>query len=135
MVTNGPSRQKWSKSPKMVKIVQNGTSLSAQRARRTKTRGPKGLQLEVEARRACRAPRLLVSIYFKTQNNLSWSCKLGCMLYKFFSSGWAADTAAASIELPTFPFSPTGAAQGYIKEAQNPLLKNFFKNKLSLGVA
>ena len=54
---------KWSK---MVKMVKNGgpelkrarrTGLSARRARRTKSRGPKGLQLEVGARRA---PRLLV---------------------------------------------------------------------------
>ena len=36
-------------------------SLSAQRARRTKSRGPKGLQLEVGARRA---PKLLVFSYF-----------------------------------------------------------------------
>ena len=54
---------KWSK---MVKMVKNGgpelkrarrTGLSARRARWTKSRGPKGLQLEVGARRA---PRLLV---------------------------------------------------------------------------
>ena len=42
------------------------TGLSAQRARRTKSRGLKNLQLEVGA---CRAPRLLVAyivyIYFK----------------------------------------------------------------------
>ena len=60
MIQNG---QKWSKWSKMVK---NGgpdlkraqrTGLGARRARRTKSRGPKGLQLEVGARRA---PRLLV---------------------------------------------------------------------------
>ena len=54
MVENG---QKWSKWSKMVK---NGgidlkraqrTGLSARRARRTKSRGPKGLQLEVGPRR------------------------------------------------------------------------------------
>ena len=39
--------------------------LSAIRARRTKSRGPKGLQLEVGARRA---PRLLVSNMFQIQN-------------------------------------------------------------------
>ena len=63
MVQNGPNGRKWSKWSKMVK---NGgpdlkraqrTGLSARRARRTKSRGPKGLQLEVGARRA---PRLLV---------------------------------------------------------------------------
>ena len=51
---------------KRVKMIKNGgpdlkrarlTGLSARRARRTKSRGPKGLQLEVGARRA---PRLLV---------------------------------------------------------------------------
>ena len=60
MIQNG---QKWSKWSKMVK---NGrpdlqrarrTGPSARRARGTKSRGPKGLQLEVRARRA---PRLLV---------------------------------------------------------------------------
>ena len=63
MVENGPNGRKWSKWSKMVK---NGgpdlkqaqcTGLSARRARRTKSRGSKGLQLEVGARRA---PRLLV---------------------------------------------------------------------------
>ena len=63
MVQNGPNGRKWSKWSKMVK---NGgpdlkrarrTGLSARRAQRTKSRGPKGLQLEVGARRA---PRLLV---------------------------------------------------------------------------
>ena len=63
MVQNGPNGRKWSKWSKMVK---NGgpdlkraqrTGLSARRARRTKSRGLKGLQLEVGARRA---PRLLV---------------------------------------------------------------------------
>ena len=56
---------KWSK---MVKMVKNGrpdlkrarrTGLSTRRARKTKSRGPKGLQLEVGAQRA---PRLLVTI-------------------------------------------------------------------------
>ena len=60
MVQNGPNGRKWSK------MVKNGrpdlkraqrTGLSARRARRTKSRGPRGLQLEVGARRA---PRLLV---------------------------------------------------------------------------
>ena len=63
MVQNG--NNKWSKWSKMVK---NGeadlqrvqrTVLCAQRARRTRSRGPKGLQLEVGVRRA---PRLLVII-------------------------------------------------------------------------
>ena len=58
---------KWSK---MVKMVKNGgpdlkraqrTGLSARRARRTKSRGLKSLQLEVGARRA---PRLLVKYIF-----------------------------------------------------------------------
>ena len=60
---NGQNGQKWLKVDKnglrwskMVKIVRQ-TGLSAQRARRTKSRGPKGLQLEVRVRRA---PRLLV---------------------------------------------------------------------------
>ena len=53
MVLNGP---KWSKWSKMVQMVKNGgpdlkrarrTGLSARRVRRTKSRGPKGLQLEV----------------------------------------------------------------------------------------
>ena len=60
MVNNG---QNWSQ---MVKMVKNGgpelkrarrIGLSARRARRTKSRCPKDLQLEVGARRA---PRLLV---------------------------------------------------------------------------
>ena len=60
MVKNGKNGLKWSK------MVPNGgpdlkrarhTGLSARRAGRTKSRGPKGLQLEVGARRA---PRLLV---------------------------------------------------------------------------
>ena len=60
MIQNGPNGRKCSK------IVKNGrpdlkraqrTGLSARKARRTKSRGPKGLQLEVGARRA---PRLLV---------------------------------------------------------------------------
>ena len=59
MVENGPNGQKWSK------MVKNGrpdlkraqhTGLSARRAQRTKSRGPKGVRLEVGARRA---PRLL----------------------------------------------------------------------------
>merc|ERR1719239_1572884 len=60
MVKNGRNGQKL---PKMVKIGgpdlkrAQRTGLSARRARRTKSRGPKGLQLEVGARRA---PRLLV---------------------------------------------------------------------------
>ena len=73
MVQNGP---KWSKMVQMVengrkwskrsKMVKNGghdlkraqrTGLSARGARRTKSTGPKGLQLEVGARMA---PRLLV---------------------------------------------------------------------------
>ena len=63
MIQNG---QKWSKWSKMVQMVKNGgpdlkrarrTGPSARRARGTKSRGPKGLQLEVGARRA---PRLLV---------------------------------------------------------------------------
>ena len=40
------------------------TGLSAPRARRTKSKGPKGLQLEVGARRA---PRLLVHKYLKIE--------------------------------------------------------------------
>ena len=56
---NGQDCQKWSKRSKMVHIGKNGqtqskmvgrarhTSLSAQRARRTKSTGPKGLQLEI----------------------------------------------------------------------------------------
>ena len=64
MVKNG--NKKWSKWSKMVKMVKNGgpdvkrarrTGLSARMARRTKSRGPKGLQLEVGAQRA---PTLLV---------------------------------------------------------------------------
>ena len=70
MVQNGPKLWemvkiglKWSR---IVKMVKNGgpdlrqarrIDLSARRARMTKSRGPKGLQLEVGARRA---PRLLV---------------------------------------------------------------------------
>ena len=73
MVPTGP---KWSKMVKTVKMVQNGlkwskmvkngrpdlkrarhTGLSARRAGRTKSRGPKGLQLNVGHRRG---PRLLV---------------------------------------------------------------------------
>ena len=63
MVKNGPNGRKW------WKMVKNGgpdlkrarrTGLSARRAQRTKSRGPKGLQLEVGARRA---PRLLVLLY------------------------------------------------------------------------
>merc|ERR550517_1961520 len=57
MVQNGPKWSKWSK------MVKNGgpdlkrAQRTGLRARRTKSRGPKGLQLEVGARRA---PRLLV---------------------------------------------------------------------------
>ena len=50
------------------------TGLSAQRARRTKLRGPKGLQLEVGARRA---PRLLVAAYFCSHNSAA-VIKKGC---------------------------------------------------------
>ena len=64
MVENGPNGQKWSKMVKDggpdLKRAQR-TGLSARRARRTKSRGPKGLQPEV---RALRAPRLLVHLYF-----------------------------------------------------------------------
>ena len=71
MVENGPNGRKWSKWLKMVK---NGgpdlkqaqrTGLSARRARRTKSRGPKGLQIEVGARRA---PRLLVYYIIHSTN-------------------------------------------------------------------
>ena len=53
---------KWSKMVKIVKMVKNGgpelkrARRTGRRARRTKSRGPKGLQLEVGAQRA---PRLL----------------------------------------------------------------------------
>ena len=73
MVKNGQNGLKWSKMvkngqkwSKMVKMVKNGepdlkrarrTGPSARRARGTKSRGPKGIELEVGARRA---PRLLV---------------------------------------------------------------------------
>ena len=67
MIQNGQKWSKWSKMVQMVKNGQNGgpdlkrarrTGPSARRARGTKSRGPKGLQLEVGARRA---PRLLVA--------------------------------------------------------------------------
>ena len=67
---------KWSQ---LLKIVKNGrpdlkrarrTGLSARRTRRTKSRGPKGLQLEVGARRA---PRLLYTIFtYQNKLNLEW---------------------------------------------------------------
>ena len=75
MVQNGPNGRKWSK------MVKNGgpdlkraqrTVLSARRARRMESRGPKGLQLDVGARRA---PRLLVSVYIYLDggtNLISW---------------------------------------------------------------
>ena len=79
MVENGPNGRKWSKWSKMVK---NGgpdlkqaqrTGLSARRARRTKSRGPKGLQLEVGARRA---PRLLVYNNIAKKRYKPWCIQL-----------------------------------------------------------
>ena len=95
MVENGPNGRKWSKWSKMVK---NGgpdlkqaqrTGLSARRAQRTKSRGPKGPQLEVGARRV---PRLLVFLYLSVDfwklqwSGRLWRCKLQqCLEY------WALD--------------------------------------------
>ena len=60
MVKSGKNGQKWSKMDKNggldLKRAQN-IGLSAQRAGKTKSRGPKGFQLEVGA------PRLLVTSY------------------------------------------------------------------------
>ena len=44
----------------VMSLLQGSHGLSARRAQRTKSRGPKGLQLEVGARRA---PRLVAYIY------------------------------------------------------------------------
>ena len=95
MVQNGPNGRKWSKWSKMVK---NGgpdlkqaqrTGLSVWRAQRTKSRGPKGPQLEVGARRV---PRLLVFLYLSVDfwklqwSGRLWRCKLQqCLEY------WALD--------------------------------------------
>ena len=49
---------------RVMSLLRGSNSLSARRARRTKSRGPKGLQIEVEARRAL---RLLVLWYWSTQ--------------------------------------------------------------------
>ena len=61
---NTKSHRKFQKSPKMpclFKYLHGSHGLSAWRARRTKSRSPKGLQLEMGARRAS---RLLVLLYF-----------------------------------------------------------------------
>ena len=61
MVQNDPNGRKWSKWSKMAGLTLSGPNVPA---RKTKSRGPKGLHLEVGARRA---PRLLVPDIFLSQ--------------------------------------------------------------------
>ena len=58
--------------------------LSARRAQRTKSRGPKGLQLEVGARRA---PRLLFHIYFVLHNQI-FMVLFFCMVIFIIMYSW-----------------------------------------------
>ena len=64
MVKNGQKWSKWSKHGGLDLQRARRTGLSARRAQRTMSKGPKGLQFEVGA---WRAPRLLVKSYSKCE--------------------------------------------------------------------